>query len=400
MICKKCNKNIDNDAKFCTYCGEKVHIKEDETIQIEQNIEKQEFNKIDENISNNETEILKQQNVTPFKEFFYSHHGSIGRKEFFFRGFLPLSMILIILMAISNISLSIFTTYFQVNSETLAPVGFIKFLNYAVILLSFFIFVIISNVSVKRLHDTNNNGWWAILNLVPLINLLLLLFLFFAPSKKDNIYGVKNEYILNSKKILISIFYILIIFIMLAISSFSKSITNLNLNEKIQKNTSQEKKESTIKNENDEMLKNFNVTLALAEQGLAEAQYNLGLMYVLRYGVEQDYKKAIEWYEKAANQGHAKAQFILGDMYSSGQGVRQDYKKAAEWYEKAATQGDANAQYNLGLMYLVKQDYKKAFEWFEKAASQGNTTAQYNLGLMYYNGQGVRQDYKKAAEWY
>ena len=43
MICKKCNKNIDNDAKFCTYCGEKVHIKEDETIQIEQNIEKQEF---------------------------------------------------------------------------------------------------------------------------------------------------------------------------------------------------------------------------------------------------------------------------------------------------------------------------------------------------------------------
>ena len=277
MICKKCNKNIDNDAKFCTYCGEKVHIKEDETIQIEQNIEKKEFNKIDENISNNETEILKQQNVTPFKEFFYSHHGSIGRKEFFFRGFLPLSMILIILMAISNISLSTFTTYFQVNSETLAPVGFIKFLNYAVILLSFFIFVIISNVSVKRLHDTNNNGWWAILNLVPLINLLLLLFLFFAPSKKDNIYRVKNEYILNSKKILISIFYILIIFIMLAISSFSKSITNLNLNEKIQKNTSQEKKESTIKNENDEMLKNFNVTLALAEQGLAEAQLILDL---------------------------------------------------------------------------------------------------------------------------
>ena len=62
-------------------------------------------------------------------------------------------------------------------------------------------------------------------------------------------------------------------------------------------------------------------------------------------------------------------------MYYNGQGVRQDYKKAAEWFEKAATQGDANAQFNLGAVYGngegVRQDYKKAKEWFGKACDGG-----------------------------
>ena len=42
-----------------------------------------------------------------------------------------------------------------------------------------------------------------------------------------------------------------------------------------------------------------------AEQGHAEAQYNLGVMYDHGHGVDVNYKKAIEWFEKAAEQGHA-----------------------------------------------------------------------------------------------
>ena len=40
------------------------------------------------------------------------------------------------------------------------------------------------------------------------------------------------------------------------------------------------------------------------KQGLPEDQYNLGWMYAKGYGVDQDYMKAFEWFEKAAKQGH------------------------------------------------------------------------------------------------
>jgi uncharacterized protein len=45
----------------------------------------------------------------------------------------------------------------------------------------------------------------------------------------------------------------------------------------------------------------------LAEQGNADAQYNLGWMYSSGTGVPQDYTQAVEWYRKAAEQGHVKA---------------------------------------------------------------------------------------------
>jgi hypothetical protein len=64
-------------------------------------------------------------------------------------------------------------------------------------------------------------------------------------------------------------------------------------------------------------------------------------MYGEGHGVPQDYKKALEWYSKAAIQGYALAQNNLGLMYEKGCGVVQDYKKAFEWYSKAVEQGEA-----------------------------------------------------------
>jgi len=85
--------------------------------------------------------------------------------------------------------------------------------------------------------------------------------------------------------------------------------------------------------------------LALAaEQGHADAQYNLGMMYDNGHGVTQDYVRAMEWYRKSANQGNANAQYNLGGMYRNGHGVLQDYVRAMEWFTKAANQGHPNAQ--------------------------------------------------------
>ena len=68
---------------------------------------------------------------------------------------------------------------------------------------------------------------------------------------------------------------------------------------------------------------------------------NLGLLYDNGQGVAQDYVKAREWYEKAADKGDAGAMSNLGALYDNGRGVAQDYAKAREWYEKAADKGDA-----------------------------------------------------------
>ena len=59
----------------------------------------------------------------------------------------------------------------------------------------------------------------------------------------------------------------------------------------------------------------------------------------------------MKWYRLAAEQGYADAQNNLGVMYRKGQGVPQDDKTAVKWYRLAAEQGNADAQYNLGLMY-------------------------------------------------
>ena len=62
----------------------------------------------------------------------------------------------------------------------------------------------------------------------------------------------------------------------------------------------------------------------LAEQGHADAQFNLGVMYNTGDGVPQDYKTAVKWYTLAAEQGHADAQINLGVMYDEGLGVPED----------------------------------------------------------------------------
>ena len=141
-----------------------------------------------------------------------------------------------------------------------------------------------------------------------------------------------------------------------------------------------------------------------ADQGNAAAQNNLGWMYHNGYGVPQSYDEAVTWYRKAADQGYATAQTNLGWMYRNGYGVPQSYDEAVTWYRKAADQGYATAQTNLGWMYRngygVPQSYDEALRWYRKAADQGYATAQYNLGWMYENGYGVPQSNDEALRWY
>jgi hypothetical protein len=78
----------------------------------------------------------------------------------------------------------------------------------------------------------------------------------------------------------------------------------------------------------------------LAEQGDADAQFNLGLMYETGDGVARDYAEAIKWYRLAARQGISKAQNNLGVMYELGSGVLQNNVTAHMWYNIASANGN------------------------------------------------------------
>jgi TPR repeat protein len=112
----------------------------------------------------------------------------------------------------------------------------------------------------------------------------------------------------------------------------------------------------------------------LADQGNAEAQNHLGIMYERGHGVPQDYAEALNWYRKAADQGNAVAEFNLGGMYQNGKGVTENYVEAERWYRRAADQGLAGGQLLIGTMYeigmVVPKDVVRAYMWLNLSAAQ------------------------------
>ena len=51
---------------------------------------------------------------------------------------------------------------------------------------------------------------------------------------------------------------------------------------------------------------------------------------------QQEMNEIMMMWRVAADQGHADAQFNLGFMHANGQGVKQDYVEALRWYRKSA----------------------------------------------------------------
>jgi TPR repeat protein len=131
-----------------------------------------------------------------------------------------------------------------------------------------------------------------------------------------------------------------------------------------------------------------------AESGDAMAQCELGDMY-RKLGWDngcfdsecsihsKDYAEAVRWYRKAAEQGHAQSQYGLGLMYTFHWGVPKDDAEAVRWYRKAAEQGLAEAQWSLSVAYAngkgVPKDHAEFTRWLDKAEEQKDALAQRDL---------------------
>ncbi len=115
-----------------------------------------------------------------------------------------------------------------------------------------------------------------------------------------------------------------------------------------------------------------------AEAGLDLAQYNLGILYYLGQGVEQNYAEALRWTLAAAEQGHVNAQFNLASLYYYGTGTAVDYAQALRWNLAAAEAQHAGAQHSLAKMYELGEgtevDLVRAHFW--ASASQYTANAE------------------------
>ncbi len=142
---------------------------------------------------------------------------------------------------------------------------------------------------------------------------------------------------------------------------------------------------------------------AAAQQGDAQAQYRLGVHWSQR-ARPPDFDAARDWYRRAADQGLAEAKYNLGYLYLLGQGVSADQDEGLRWIRAAATQGMAVAQYELGVFYaegkLVPVDPAAAARWYRRAAEQGLPNAQHNLAHSYLAGNGVPADRAAARQWF
>ena len=89
--------------------------------------------------------------------------------------------------------------------------------------------------------------------------------------------------------------------------------------------------------------------IAKADQGNAEAQNDLGLLFLSH----SKPKKAIYWLELAAKQKHTDAMHWLGRCYIEGNGVAQNENLGFMWLSRAATEGHIISQ---GMMQTIRQN--------------------------------------------
>lgn len=100
------------------------------------------------------------------------------------------------------------------------------------------------------------------------------------------------------------------------------------------------------------------------DENSAESIFNKGYAFLMGNKTAQNFGKAAEMFERAAQLDYGEAQYQLALLYERGQGVEPNYSKAAALYEKAMLGGVEEARYALAECYEkglgVPKDLAKA----------------------------------------
>ena len=130
----------------------------------------------------------------------------------------------------------------------------------------------------------------------------------------------------------------------------------------------------------EDIQKGFQLIKKAAKQKHPVALENLGVLYKYGRGCKLNYNKARRAFKKASKLGNHKATYSLGYLYLKGLGnTKQDYKKAIEWFEKSEY---PMANHWLGICYLkgygVTKNIAKANDLLKANFEEQPTTESVN----------------------
>ena len=82
----------------------------------------------------------------------------------------------------------------------------------------------------------------------------------------------------------------------------------------------------------------------LANEGVSNAQYNVGLMHHNGLGTKQDFKQAYKWLLKSSEQGNLNSIRLISTMYALGNGINKNFVRSYMWAKIGADNNDQNSK--------------------------------------------------------
>lgn len=136
-----------------------------------------------------------------------------------------------------------------------------------------------------------------------------------------------------------------------------------------------------------------------AAQGLAAAQWQLGLQYRFGQGTPTDTTQAINHLRAAAQQGYIPAYTPLAELI-----LPTAPDEAVHWFQQAAQENDHKAHAALADIYLqgkhLERNHELALRHAEAAAAERHPEGLRILGDIYRYGLGIASDKEKARHYY
>jgi len=137
------------------------------------------------------------------------------------------------------------------------------------------------------------------------------------------------------------------------------------------------------------------------EAGDATAIHIQGCFYYHgKNGFTQDYAKALEFYNRAAELGYADAYCSIGCAYLNGRGVEADKEKAKHYWKLAAIRGNVEARHILGVDEENAGNVNRALKHYMIAVGGGYDDSLKRIKVLYTYGQASKEDYMKALQSY
>jgi uncharacterized protein len=144
--------------------------------------------------------------------------------------------------------------------------------------------------------------------------------------------------------------------------------------------------------------------------GNGYAHFNVGLMFERGLGeLKQDYKVAVEYYEKAIKEEVLDAYCNLGNIYILGtgitQGVSQNQERGIAFLKKGAEEGSREAAFTLGSLYIagdvIEQDLHQGYYFLTLAAFAKHDQAKRVLLIFEHAHPGnYREEFDAAQQQY